>query len=277
MKKIITLISLSLLFIAMTTDLKAESSSKPNKETINTQQKTGSNQRDSDQPPIVVKIIKAPNHKVETDKEAKTQEEKTSNDERLIQVTAVLAFIALLQLFVFAWQAHRLRQTVEATKEAADAAKRSADALPAIERAYIFVTVDIPEINPSQDGTIPSMANFRLYNHGKTPAILKKVHFIIKLRDAYPTITEINSSPNPPIPDGIIISSNDSRVFDYTVIINTREWEQVDRHKIKLLCYGSIDYEDVFKESHITGFCWEYYPRTVRTGISENQELNYYT
>ena len=85
-------------------------------------------------------------------------------------------------------QARRLRQSVEATKEAAKAAKDSAGALPAIERAYIFVDMD-GEVSRPTCKNIPGKGNFyftapiNLINVGKTPAILKKIYVgIIKTK-----------------------------------------------------------------------------------------------
>lgn len=126
MKKGIILVSLIsfMLLITTTVDISAELPSKPKKEATGSQQEAGNNQRGSDQLPIVVKVLPTEKNKVEAENATKEQEEKTFNDKRLVQFTGLLAFIALLQLVVFAWQARCLGRTVEATKEAANAAIR---------------------------------------------------------------------------------------------------------------------------------------------------------
>src|ERR1700730_10029490 len=114
--------------------------------------------------------------------------------------TLVAVFTGLLVL-VGAIQARRLRQTVAATERAAKAAKQSADALPTLERAYIFLRVEetnfVRVIGDVSTGRILSdlraaatltsdredlnarigvlRVYFRFTNHGNTPAAIKEI------------------------------------------------------------------------------------------------------
>lgn len=287
MKKIIILIPLTLilLFIGMVTGINAELPSKPKEETTGSQQKAGRNQRGSDQLPVVVKIIPTEKNEVETEKAAKEKEEKTSNDKRLIRFTGWLAFIALLQLLVFAWQARRLRQTVEATKEAAEAAKNTAESLTHVERAYVFVTIDPPKVEPIYDnergheGLFYFNTDIVVWNYGKTPAVINKIHWVISLREAA-IPSELEESEIPP---GLILGSDKfNRIPILLRILSDEERKQIITRRIPAYCCGRVEYEDVFHGSHVTGFCWEYRPddfRPLEPWIMPNKykELNYRT
>ncbi|MGD0486931.1 MAG: hypothetical protein ABSB94_07040 [Syntrophorhabdales bacterium] len=74
---------------------------------------------------------------------------KTSSDWRIVFFTGCLVLIGAFQLFMFRKQLKMMRQGVidasiaaNAAKEAADAARKSAEVLPKIERAYLFVELE---------------------------------------------------------------------------------------------------------------------------------------
>ena len=150
---------------------------------------------------MVVKVIPPKITAEEATADKKERKEKQESDWWLVRLTAVLALIGVLQVIVFGWQARRLRQSVEVTKEAADAAKKSADALSASERAYVFAEVEYGCKNPKPHD-VDYFANafygkFRdfdlqiiLHNHGKTPAIVSHVRYSIIKSDRVPK-TEI--------------------------------------------------------------------------------------
>src|SRR5208283_6239516 len=82
-------------------------------------------------------------------------------------------------------------------------------------------------------------------------------------------------------PDGFIIK--DQAKWSYIkakVYINVEQWNEIDQpNALKLLCYGRIEYKDIFGQTHETGFCWEWVPSVSGGSFrpTDNTDLNYYT
>ncbi len=275
MKKIIILISLALflLFIVVIVDINAESPNKPEKDSTKTQHDTSNNHRGSDQLPLVVKIIQTEKNKMEADNEAKEKEEKKLNDRRIIRFNGFLIVIASLQLIVFAWQAHRLRQSVTATKEAANAAKRSTESLSRVERAYILIKGISFNLTPGL-ATSPHFCAggiVSLYNAGKTPAFPLKIQAIIELRETLPI--EPPQKEQKVMPGTFIIPNNS---HNFSIETNSRNVD-IATQGLKLFCYGIVYYKDIFGELWETGFCWQYMRNYIPEGQMVESKLNYYT
>ena len=134
--------------------------SKPQQQqTSATQQPSPADQRGSEQSPLVVKTLVAPKTQTEADRDAEDRKAKSANDRHIVYLTAAIAAIAFLQFLVYAYQAKKLRETVESAGKQAEAmerhigeAARSADAMENvvatirqgnedIMRAYLTVTV----------------------------------------------------------------------------------------------------------------------------------------
>jgi hypothetical protein len=92
-----------------------ESVQPPISETANPAQPPASDQRGTEQSPVIVKVLPSDDEKQKAATEAKREEQKTTNDENLalFWATIALAFIATLQLFVFGWQGIQLNRTVD--------------------------------------------------------------------------------------------------------------------------------------------------------------------
>jgi len=97
-----------------------------------TQQLTNSDQRGTDQEPLVVKELPTPKTEAEAARDAEDRKEKAMNDREIIGLTrdlavatVILAVIGLFQLFVFGDQAKQLRRTVRAAGEQSEAMERS--------------------------------------------------------------------------------------------------------------------------------------------------------
>jgi hypothetical protein len=105
-----------------------------------------------------------------------------------------LALFTLALVIVGGLQARRLRQTVEATKEAAQAAKKSADVaertLSLTNRPWLEVT-DWELMNLTPDAT--PFVQFKIRNFGKSPA------WITRLQVKFTTINVGTDFPE--IPD----------------------------------------------------------------------------
>ncbi len=126
----------------------------------NTDPKSHNEQPNPAQPPIVVNVIPPAKTDAERAAEEEERKQKSALDRRLVDFTADLARytyelaqftagvflatvalgIATIGLLVMAIiQSRDTKWVAKATEEAANAARASADALPKIERAYIFV------------------------------------------------------------------------------------------------------------------------------------------
>jgi hypothetical protein len=161
------------------------------------------------------------------------------------------------------------------TDKTADAAKRSAESLPIIERAYLFVEVSKEPIAGTDDWT-PLDNNFkilvRISNYGKTPAILNNIHVDALWNEDYPGgCQEIKRK----IPSSKNVLAPDAWAFGHVGHPIPRDLENIN--KMFLLCCGYIEYYDIWKVRHETGFCWEWDSEHRCFNLSNNQDLNYYT
>lgn len=231
-------------------------------------QKANSQQYGSEQSPIVVKVIPTEKSTIEATAEANEKEEKKTIDNRLVFYTGCLAAIGLMQLIVFGLQARRLRQTVGATKEAANAAQNSAEALISVERAYVFVDVTLYE------GKI--MIEYQ--NHGKTPAVINKIYCAIDIQRTPPV--EINQELFLDVPPGVVIGSSKKYLNNITQIAQKRIKELKGRRyewsNNLIYCYGRVEYTDVLKRPQSTTYCWEFDRHHSIFKISDSK-LNDYT
>jgi hypothetical protein len=98
--------------------------------------------------------------------------------------TLVLAVFTALLAFVSIYQGVLLLRADKTARVAADAAKRSADAAFAAERARFFIVIDSHNLsqvigNVESHGILASGENFsikyRFQNYGKTPGIIKEL------------------------------------------------------------------------------------------------------
>ncbi len=173
------------------------------------------------------------------------------------------AFIFFAQLFVFGWQAIQLRQTVKSAQIS--------------DRPYIFVEV---EGSPVIGDSFYCKCAYTLINHGKTPAILTNVRGIAWWGEVNNFPAAIVTTKDDWIPKGgAVIGSGKEMTFNIKRPMDKTEYENIKGANLKLLCHGLITYEDIFGDSHKTGFCWEYQNRISESGfyLSNNKELNYYT
>ena len=89
----------------------------PDSEPKSAQQATPSDQRGTEQFPVIVKVVPTPKTAEESAADRKETENKNASDWWLVKLTAALAFIGFLQLFVFGWQGIQLRRTVSLGRE----------------------------------------------------------------------------------------------------------------------------------------------------------------
>jgi hypothetical protein len=161
-----------------------------------------------------------------------------------------------------------LSEQLSIARQNSEAAKKSADAAVAVDRARFFPVIEhnfLDCVNAVQtwDGQIPDsqqlassnwpMAKINFKNYGKTPGIISSVS------------TAIMFSTEPPDPvfdekivtDNIIDAGKLSEDFP-TVIshpITLGEAKKVKRGEGNIWVFGNVMYSDVFGEAHIHRFC----------------------
>ena len=133
---------------------------KPQPHAQQSQQQPEADKRGTLDAPFIVKPLPAEKNQQEADEDARDKSEKRWNDRITIFIGVATAIILIFQLIVFGWQAHRLKQTIEAMKKigadqsrdmqgsiavaksAANAARDqvslSREALIMTERAFVF-------------------------------------------------------------------------------------------------------------------------------------------
>ena len=250
-------------------------------------QQATKDQRGTEQFPIFVKTVPTPQSQEELERERKNQQENTPINNRIANFTKLLVIVGVLQFATFIAQAIILSISLIATKKAADAAKQSAEVaaknsevIPTIERAYVFVEVDFSQEFIPDRGITEFIAKIGIANRGKTPAMLLDCSYIAKvvgLNEELPEISKMEI-PSPWKPAGtVVIGADDKRIVPATIQTNAVEMKSVEAYTDRLVCYGVIRYEDVFRKSHETGFCWEYQDRVKDFYPAKDHERNYRT
>lgn len=172
-----------------------------------------------------------------------------------VNVAATFAIAVFTGALVWA-----TRKLWKVSQQSADAATKSADALQAIEGAYldIKVVIDIPDNNLEdiiKPGTesLPGVnkVNIIITNRGKSLAILKRITVIenqffkgtfniYKFEDA-------------------IIEAGNHRIYSANFYVHgDEEHIKIYSNIFKITCTGIVQYMDIFNASHDIDFCWEY-------------------
>jgi len=228
----------------------AESPQKVKKD-ISPQHQTENIQRGTEQAPLFVKITAGNTNEKAGNKENSWQEQFDKN--------RFLFIIGFFQLAVFIWQALRLGDTINATKDSVDALKKS-------ERPYIFVSTEVifsDVANMEQTAT----CSFIVRNLGKTPSIITFADFKIMRTGE----TDFSLSENGQINAREVYSAGEgfkpSRCRDLPV----------ETQNGKLFSYGKIFYKDIFGEEHLTEFHHVFVAPIEGFCVSGNTERNRYT
>jgi hypothetical protein len=180
-------------------------------------------------------------------------------------------------------QSRDMKTSLKIAQEAADAAKDSADALPIMERAYIFSKVipsrKIEIFHEGFDYDKGLEAVLYLINHGKTPAIIKEIAFY-----GYEYDSPINDKlvvMNVHAPRESFIGHDEECEEDSYGFISMTKDKWIDLctipHKFFVYCIGYVKYATIFGEEHCHCFCWEFDGPTGKFILSPNNRLNYDT
>jgi len=194
-----------------------------------------------------------------------------------------LLFIGLLQLGVFGLQARRLRQTIEVTDKAAEAAQKSADVaektLTLGERPYVFAfnvsKFCIPE------NLIPTIT-YEVANFGKTPAIIQRVQAALEnIESNLDTVIEVDRRHD--LVSAPILSAGEVRKrIENETPSNMINFKTIDNAITPDLKRGEdlffriiIHYRGPFTEGHVSSFCWIYNTHTNYFEPYGHEDYNY--
>jgi hypothetical protein len=179
-------------------------------------------------------------------------------------VAVVMVLVATGQIWLFLWQLKLMRGSLKQAEATANAALRSANAMHASERAYVFAHVIRARIEPTVGSTPESAVTVEFVNYGKTPAIIIRCLgaslFSSSPPQSHTSIDQIQSQ----WPDGFVIASGKSMKLDVPIHITSQHFEEISRRATVLYCLGTIEYKDFLGERHETGFCWQHNPMSDR-------------
>jgi hypothetical protein len=182
--------------------------------------------------------------------------------------TAILAIFTAVLAISTVWHV---------TGKAANAAKASADALLATERAYVFAEIRFAGF-VSPDGTGNRInADISFWNYGKTPAVVTRIRAYIALRNEPPI--ELIDAPgaDKDLPPGLGIAVNSAFPISVFTYATPRDQQDISSIERTAYCLGSVQYTDVLGKSHRTAFCWQYVPGTATFVLSRDSKLNFQT
>lgn len=224
-------------------------------------------------------------------REAESDKAKASIDDAMVKYTTLtaiftgaLSVIAFFQMFLFVWQLRLMRKSAVDASTAANAAKDSAEALPKIERAYIFLesavfakigtVVTVSDVNGKQVSNQNNVVEFTFKNHGNTPAILKEIFGSVRICNDF---AEATNAAGTIFAAGKVISASETCSFLTELNVDAAEYEQAKAGgQQKLLLFGSIHYFDVMNFERVTGFCWKYDFQRHEFRLSLDPDHNYW-
>jgi hypothetical protein len=180
--------------------------------------------------------------------------------------TALLFAVGFGQAALFYVQLRLIRTGLKPAEEAAKAATAAAEALPRLERAYIFIQ---PKISlktafimyGETSGTIPDNVGveFLITNHGKTPAIIMSMD----IRCDFWTSAPDNSQhiPSKLLGNEVVLEAGKSLPEERITIkqfLNPDAVKALAKGDAYVWFSGSILYNDIFGEQRRTSFRHRY-------------------
>ena len=252
-------------------------------QTRSSHQPTDTDQRGTEQSPLVVKEIPTPKTQEESAQESRDHDEKAANDRISFTLTGIIAAIALGQFIVYWYQSIQLKKTVKAAGEQSEAmerhigeATRSANAMEEIAatikkgnreamRAYLTVIVANVGLWQQRREGQPDLkfeARPILSNTGNTPA--RKVKHMV-VADILPNpIPETFTFPMPQaeeVEKSQTIGAHVSTGLAGTLndFVEDAEVPSIKEGNEKILAvWGLITYEDVYGDPHWVKFAHMY-------------------
>lgn len=205
-------------------------------------------------------------------------------DSHGVGITA-LASIIIAAFTGTLWVATSRQATL--TKIAAEAAKQSADALPAIERCYVFLRVTNSNIQLKPIDTpatwSPNISSlwvrFTFINYGRTPAIIQEIKVGIRRMDGDLPVDAWVEEDRLKLPLNVLGSGEFFEKGGFYVSdpaqITQADADLIFAGGLFVYFFGHVAYQDVFGNDRETQFCW----RVSRERFHEwgGREHNYRT
>jgi len=157
----------------------------------------------------------------------------------------------------------------------AEAAKRSADHIPNVERAYVFFASATCEGLASPSGEV-MVVKYSFKNSGRTPAILNRIQIGVGYLEGIPSGAEFTYGDEG-LPAPLVVGSDRTEPEnDVQLWITADDFEKARIGTGRIFFWGKLTYLDVFGASHETGICSEWHFVQRRFVISTDcPELNY--
>jgi hypothetical protein len=247
-------------------------------ETKTTQQPAASDQRGTEQSPVIVKMLPTKESEEKAAADAHREDEKTENDRRLARftellfwATCALSVIALFQLFVFGWQGIQLKRSVSAAKEATELGNKE---FISTHRPKIIVYDLVFSGDLTEEKPIP--ISFRYVNAGDSDAKITGFGtHIVRLAEAeLPSGIEFyHQEIMPPIevPSGMHGFRLTPDTIDPENIVTLGEVMDTDR----LFCIGYVLYRDGNGTRRQMGFCRQFDSTVARWITVKDDEYEY--
>lgn len=205
--------------------------------------------------PVVVEVRPPGKIQVET-----RTEENEANEKRITDRSILWATIALfLATATLAEYTRRLwRDTARVARDTKQIAETQVAATAAIERAYLFVEVELREQLRSSPSGFPNIVQVTIRNHGKTPAEIVQLRGYAQIAETPPTELLEFPGSSATLPAGYAIAQNDSYPLPVTARITNQEMGDLETLTQSLFIVGLVRYKDIFRTERETGFCWFY-------------------
>ena len=149
---------------------------------------------------------------------------------------------------------HQNDQALAAANRMAEAAKKSADAIPDVQRAYVFV--DAGQTALPKTVTAASVARIAFRNYGKTPATIGGVVGRYYYSPAPPVRMALAKASVPTanaVAEGGLVGP-----YDIPLDANDQDLARAAKGDGTMIIQAVIGYVDLFGESHETGLCYAF-------------------
>ncbi len=197
--------------------------------------------------------------------------------------TVIIAAYTIVLARVTSRQAKLTKLAADAAEKAANAAKVSAEALPNVERAYLFLDDELVSVLDWPATTTErrrSTIRPILKNYGRTPAILREIRWDVLVLDALPGKREVDDLRGGPVPVSSLVIGSGARSepLEVQFFIEGSDVDQIELGRGRFMYFvGRVRYDDVFHMTHETGFCIQYRRSSGTFDAAVSDKLNYHT
>jgi hypothetical protein len=188
---------------------------------------------------------------------------------RLVIATSIIAIASVLNFGAALLQWNAMKNTDEAThiaanaaRDAADAAKKSADTTVSLERPFFHIgRVDL--VQPSGDSDPTPLVNFVFINAGKTAAIVREISAGCRVMDKILSVppqydlTKVGKTRAIVVPGGLYGSDTGTTSLPKCLInnpISESEYNELRAGNKCIIFFGFIKYESLLDFVYVRGF-----------------------